>query len=62
MKPFEILMDITVSRTLYVDAVDEEDARQKAIRKVKNEPFWQAAHADSFVECSVSGICRIEDD
>lgn len=61
MKPFEILVDVIMSRTLYIDAVDEEDARQKALRTVRSDPFWQAAHADSFVKCSVSDIYCIED-
>jgi len=51
---YKVFMDITVSKILYgIEAETDEQAQAIALEKVKNEPFYYAAHADGFVKAEV---------
>lgn len=50
MKTYAVSIDITVSRTLYVDAENEEQAKQIATEKVDKEPYYYAQFCDAFVK------------
>lgn len=42
-------VDITMSKRLYVDAANENEAKAEAIRRVKEEPHYHVGSADAFV-------------
>lgn len=60
---YKVFMDITVSKILYgIEAETDEQAQAIALEKVKNDPFYYAAHADGFVKAEVEDFDEDEDD
>lgn len=55
-KKYKVSIDITMSTDIYVDAENEEKAKQKAIEDVKKDPYFHANSADSLVNCVVTNI------
>ena len=55
-KKYKVSIDITMSTNIYVDAENEEKAKQKAIEDVKKDPYFHANSADSLVNCVVTNI------
>lgn len=54
---YKVFMDITVSKILYgIEAETDEQAQAIALEKVKNEPYYYAAHADGFVKAEVEEL------
>jgi hypothetical protein len=53
---FSVSIDIVVSKTIYVDAENEEQAKQLAIKKVRDEPFYYARTADAYVGAKVIDV------
>lgn len=60
---YKVFMDITVSKILYdIEAESDEQAQAIALEKVKNEPYYYAAHADGFVKAEVEDFDTDEDE
>lgn len=55
-KEFQVFVDITVSKVIYVDAESEEQAKAIAIKKVRDEPYYYARTADSYVGAKVVDV------
>lgn len=55
-KKFFIDVDITMSKRIYVDAENEEDARKIANESVKKEAFYYARHADAYVSHEITDV------
>lgn len=55
-KEFSVSIDITMSKTIHVDAESEEQASQIAIKKVRDEPYYYARSADAFVGAKVIDV------
>lgn len=55
-KKYKVSIDITMSTSIYVDAENEEKAKQKAIEDVKKDPYFHVNSADSCVNCVVTNI------
>lgn len=55
-KEFQVSIDITVSKVIYVDAESEEQASQMAIKKVRDDPYYYARTADSYVGAKVIDV------
>lgn len=53
---FSVSIDIVVSKTIYVEAENEEQAKQLAIKKVRDEPFYYARTADAYVGAKVIDV------
>lgn len=59
---YKVFMDITVSKILYgIEAETDEQAQAIALEKVKNEPYYYAAHADGFVKAEVEDFDEDEE-
>lgn len=60
---YKVFMDITVSKILYdIEAETDEQAQAIALEKVKNEPYYYAAHADGFVKAEVEDFDTDEEE
>lgn len=55
-KKYKVSIDITMSKDIYVDAENEEEAKQKAIENAKENSYYLAGSADSCVNCVVTNI------
>jgi carbonic anhydrase/acetyltransferase-like protein (isoleucine patch superfamily) len=55
-KKYKVSIDITMSKDIYVDAENEEKAKQKAIENAKENSYYLADSADSCVNCVVTNI------
>lgn len=55
-KQYRVSVDITMSKDIYVDAENEEEAKKKAEKDVEKNPYYYAGSADSFVNCEVTDI------
>ena len=53
MKEFAVNVDITMSKTLYVEAESEEQAIQIANGKILDDPYDAARTADAYVSHEV---------
>ena len=53
---FSVSIDIVVSKTIYVEAESEEQAKAIAIKKVRDEPFYYARTADAYVGAKVVDV------
>ena len=53
---YSVAIDITLSKTIYVEAESEEQARLLAIKKVRDEPFYHARTADAYVGAKVIDV------
>ncbi len=59
---YKVFVDITVSKILYgIEAETDEQAQAIALEKVKNEPYYYAAHADGFVKAEVEDFDEDEE-
>ena len=60
---YKVSLDITMSKILYdIEAETTEQAQRLALERVKAEPYYYAAHADSFVKAEVDDCDEDEDD
>ena len=55
-KKYKASINITMSKDIYVDAENEEEAKQKAIENAKENSYYLAGSADSCVNCVVTNI------
>ena len=53
---FSVSIDIVVSKTIYVEAESEEQAKAVAIKKVRDEPYYYARTADAYVGAKVVDV------
>lgn len=53
---FQVFVDITVSKVIDVEAENEEQAKQLAIKKVRDEPYYYARTADAYVGAKVIDV------
>lgn len=53
---YQVSIDITVSKVMFVEAENEEQAKQLAIKKVRDEPFYYARTADAYVGAKVIDV------
>lgn len=53
---FTVALDIVVSKNIYVEAENEEQAKQLAIKKVRDEPYYYARTADAYVGAKVIDV------
>lgn len=60
MKEFTVHVDITVSKSIYVDAENEEDAKKKVDEMIKNNPHYYYTNADAYL-CHEIIDCYEED-
>lgn len=56
MKSYAVSVDITMSKTIYVDAKDEESAKTIAKNWIADDPYHYAKNADSYVSSEVVDI------
>jgi hypothetical protein len=61
MKEFAVDVDITVSKRIYVDAENEDDARKQVEEKVRNYPYYYYTKADAYVSHEITDINEDED-
>lgn len=60
MKNYVVTYDITMSGEIKVEAEDEESAKKIARERIKEEPFYFAAIADSHLETKTPDV-RVAD-
>ena len=53
---YSVSIDIVVSKTIYVEAESEEQAKAVAIKKVRDEPYYYARTADAYVGAKVVDV------
>ena len=53
MKEFRVDIDITMSKSFFVDAENEDDARKQVKEMVEKEPYYHAGRADAFVKSEI---------
>lgn len=56
MTEFTVSIDITLSKNIYVEAENEEQAKAIAIKKVRDEPYYYARTADAYVGAKVVDV------
>lgn len=56
MKSYIVDIDITVSKRIYVNASNEEEAKRKANVFFKEDPFYYAKNLDAVVGHKVIGV------
>ena len=56
MKNYAVSVDITMSKTIYIDAENEESAKTIANNWIADNPYYYAKSADCYVSCEVIDI------
>lgn len=56
MKQFAVDIDITMSKRIYIDAENEDDAREKVEQKMEENPYEQARDFTSFVDYDITDV------
>lgn len=62
MKKFAVDMDITMSKRIYVDAENEEEAETIVNNWVGDDPYFYAKSADAYVGHEISDVYEEEED
>jgi hypothetical protein len=60
-KTYYVDMDLTFSAHVWVDAETEEEARQIALDKMSQDPFFRIARNGCFLDASVTD-CFVDED
>lgn len=60
MKEFAVDVDITISKRIYVDAENEEQAKAIVNDKVKNYPHYYYTKADAYVCHEITDVTEEE--
>lgn len=60
MKSYNVFMDITISKSISIEANSEEEAMKIAEERVKNNPYDYARKADGYVSCEIYDIYEEE--
>lgn len=53
---FTVALDIVVSKNIYVNAENEEQAKAIAIKEVRDNPYYYARTADAYVGAKVVDV------
>lgn len=61
-KTFAVSVDMVVSKTFFVEAKDEESAKEEVIQKMKNEPYYYGKQFDSFLSYDIEDVYEYEDE
>ena len=61
-KQYRVSVDITMSKDIYVDAENEEEAKKMVEESVEENSYYYAGSADSFVNCEVTDIMEEEEE
>ena len=56
MKQFAVDIDITMSKRIYIDAENEDEAREKVEQKMEENPYEQARDFDAFVDYDITDV------
>lgn len=56
MKQFAVDIDITMSKRIYIDAENEDEAREKVEQKMEENPYEQARDFASFVDYDITDV------
>ena len=56
MKQFEVDVDITMSKRIYVDAENEDEAREKVEQRMKENPYEYAHSFDAYVKHEITDV------
>ena len=56
MKQFAVDIDITMSKRIYIDAENEDEAREKVEPKMDENPYEQARDFDAFVDYDITDV------
>ena len=59
MRTYLVDTDITMSKTMEIEAESEEQARELAMEKVSKEPFYYAGHADAHVKTEIIDVNEV---
>ena len=54
-KQFQVSVDITMSKTLFVEAENEEQAKTKVNNWVDDDPYYYAKDAD-YITCEITDV------
>lgn len=60
MKSYAVDVDITISKRIYVDAENEEQAKAIVDEKVKNYPHYYYTKADAYVCHEITDVYEDE--
>lgn len=60
MKSYNVFMDITISKSISIEANSEEEAMKIAEERVNKEPYYYAGCADSYVSSEIIDIYEEE--
>lgn len=61
MKQFEVDIDITMSKRIYVDAENEDEAREKVENNMKENPYQYAYDFAAYVSHEITDVNEDED-
>lgn len=61
MKNYCVDVDITISKRIYVDAENEEEAKKIVDEKVKKYPHYYYTKADAYVSHEITDVCEDND-
>lgn len=56
MKSYAVSVDITMSKTIYVDAKDEESAKALVNNWIADNPYHYAKSADNYVSSEIVDV------
>ncbi len=60
-KTFAVSVDMVVSKTFFVEAKDEESAKEEVRHKLKYEPFYYGKQFDSFLSYDIEDVYECEE-
>lgn len=59
MKTYLVDTDITMSKTMEIEAESEEQARELAKEMIDREPFYYASNADAHVKTEIIDVNEV---
>lgn len=62
MKNYEIMTDITMSKTFYVEAESQAEAEKKVAEMMDKDPYGQAKSTDAYVGYVVTDVFCPDDE
>ena len=60
-KEFAVIVDVTLSCTMYVKASSEDEARERAESKINHDPYEIARQADTYVDSFIVDAYEVDD-
>ena len=62
MKHYEVDVDFRVTKRIYIDAENEEQAEQAVEQKCKDNPYEYCLHPDACTDYSICEVNECEDE